>query len=82
MAERGSGAVLNGETISVSKRDTLVTSVLGTGFACLRAESEVNNLKYFNVIAPRLRGMRRYGSCAIDLAYVACGRLDGFWELG
>ena len=40
-----------------------------------------NNLPIFNKILPKLRGIRRYGSAAIDLSYVACGRLEGFWEL-
>ena len=82
LAEKGCGATLNGEQIHVSSCPVLLEAVLATGFACLRAERPDNNLKYFNHIAPRLRGVRRYGSAALDLAYVACGRLDGFWEIG
>jgi myo-inositol-1(or 4)-monophosphatase len=55
--------------------------VFSTGFACLRAGLKDNNLKYFNRIVPELRGIRRYGSAAIDMAFVAAGRLDGFWEM-
>ena len=80
-AEKGQGAFCNGEPIGVSKRDTLIDSVLGTGFACVRSDLEHDNLPYFNKILPKIRGIRRYGSCAIDLSYVACGRLEGFWEL-
>ena len=54
---------------------------MATGFACLRANLKDNNLVYFNKIAPKLRDIRRYGSAAIDLCYVACGRFDGFWEM-
>ena len=81
MAEKGSGATLNGKPIHVSTRKTLGDCVLGTGFACVRENLPHNNLPYFNRLAPIIRGVRRYGSAAIDMAYVACGRLDGFWEL-
>jgi myo-inositol-1(or 4)-monophosphatase len=81
MAEKGRGATLNGKPIHVSQADRLSDCVIGTGFACLRANLQHNNLPYFNRIAPIARGVRRFGSAAIDLAYVACGRLDGFWEL-
>ncbi len=80
-AQRGQGAVCNNRPIRVSQRDKIVDTVLGTGFACLRAELERNNLPYLNAVAPHARGIRRYGSVAIDLSYVACARLDGFWEL-
>ncbi|AQT69319.1 Inositol-1-monophosphatase [Anaerohalosphaera lusitana] len=81
MAEKGKGATLNGEAIHVSDRERLIDSVLGTGFACVRQNLEHNNLPYFAEIVTRIRGVRRYGSAAMDLSYVACGRLDGFWEL-
>lgn len=80
-AEKGQGAYCNENRIQVSSRDRLVDSVLATGFACLRAGMKENNLPIFNKILPELRGIRRYGSAAIDLSYVACGRLEGFWEL-
>ena len=80
-ADIDNGAFLNDQTICVTKTDKLINSVMGTGFACLRSNLEDNNLKYFNKIAPKLRDIRRYGSAAMDLCYVACGRLDGFWEM-
>ena len=55
-------------------------AVCATGFACLRAGLEHNNLPYFNKIAPVLRSVLRTGSAAYDLCLVASGRLDGYWE--
>lgn len=81
MAEIGKGAALNDKPIHVSGRDKLSDCVLGTGFACVRQNLEHNNLPYFAKVVPIVRGIRRYGSAAIDLSYVACGRMDGFWEL-
>ena len=80
-ADKDSGVFLNDHSICVSKADNLINCIMGTGFACLRADLPTNNLSYFNKIAPKLRDIRRYGSAAIDLCYVACGRLDGFWEM-
>lgn len=80
-AQRDKGAFLNDCLISVSKTDRLINSVMATGFACLRADLSMNNLYYFNKIVPKLRDIRRYGSAALDLCYVASGRLDGFWEM-
>jgi myo-inositol-1(or 4)-monophosphatase len=79
-AERGAGAFVGGKRMKVSKRDKLVNSVLATGFACLRAGKEPNNLPAFCRIAPKLRDVRRCGSAAIDMAFVAAGRLEGYWE--
>ncbi len=81
MADIDKGAFLNDKPICVTKTSELVNSVMATGFACLRANLKDNNLKYFNKIAPQLRDIRRYGSAAVDLCYVACGRVDGFWEM-
>jgi len=81
VAEKGKGATCNGEPISVSTRSELIESVLGTGFACVRADAEHNNIPYFSDILPRVRGMRRYGSASVDLCLVAAGIMDGFWEL-
>jgi myo-inositol-1(or 4)-monophosphatase len=81
LAEAGKGATLNGRPIGVSKRTHLADCVLGTGFACTRVNLEHNNLIYLGRVMPKIRDLRRYGSAAVDLAYVACGRLDGFWEL-
>jgi len=80
-AGKDSGAFLNDHLICVSKADKLINCVMATGFACLREDLPINNLFYFNKIVPKLRDIRRYGSAAIDLCYVACGRLDGFWEM-
>lgn len=80
-AERGKGAFLNGERIAVSGRSRLEEAVLSTGFACLRSGWEENNLTYFNRLVPRILDIRRCGSAALDMAYVASGKYDGFWEL-
>lgn len=81
MAERGRGATLNGEPIHVSGRKHLADSVLATGFACIRRNSAYTNVPFFTRLLPLIRDVRRYGSAAVDLGYVACGRLEGFWEL-
>jgi myo-inositol-1(or 4)-monophosphatase len=81
MAEKGKGATLNGHPIRVSDRTVLSDCLMTTGFACLRANLERNNLPMVNRIAPKLRGLRILGSAAVDLCYVACGRTDGGWEL-
>ncbi len=81
LAEKGQGATCNDQPITVSQSERLIDSVLGTGFACVRNDLERNNLPYFAAILPKIRGIRRYGSAAIDLCYVASGRMDGFWEL-
>ncbi len=80
-AERGQGATLNGKKISVSRTENLSDSLIVTGFPYdfAKRESVVKNLLK---LLFRARGVRRDGSAAIDLAYVACGRFDGFWEEG
>ncbi len=80
-AEKGGGATLNDAPIRVSDRNVLSDCVLATGFACLRANLPRHNLPLINAVAPHLRGMRMLGSAAMDLCWVACGRLDGSWEL-
>jgi myo-inositol-1(or 4)-monophosphatase len=80
-AVKGSGAFLNGRPIKVSASSELTTSLVATGFPYDRAVSPINNVAEFSRVAPRVQGMRRGGSAALDLAYVSCGRLDGFWEL-
>jgi myo-inositol-1(or 4)-monophosphatase len=80
-AERGKGAFLNGKPISVSRTDELIASVLATGFAYNRGTSADNNVDNFSRLVLAARGIRRAGAAAIDLAYVAAGVLDGFWEL-
>ena len=80
-AARGEGARLNGREISVSKVATLGTSLLCTGFPT-RFRKLSPNLQYYGEFTQRSHGVRRDGSAALDLACVACGRFDGFWEFG
>lgn len=80
-AAAGEEARLNGRAIRVSREGRLVRSLLGTGFACVRDGVRANNLAILPVVAPRVQGVRRGGSAALDLAYVAMGRFEGFWEL-
>lgn len=80
-AVKGKGAYCNGRKIHVTDHAKLSDSLVATGFACLRAGWKDNNLPYFNQIAPLVRDIRRYGSAAIDFCWVACGRLDAYWEL-
>ena len=79
-ARRGGGASLNGRRLDVSRKERLIDSVLATGFCYRRHEIEDNNLDHFERLVLRVRGLRRAGSAALDLAYVAAGRLDGYWE--
>lgn len=81
-AERGSGARLNGDDIRVSDTQNLEDSHLVTGFAHENDKMVEDNLKHFANFIRRARAVRRDGSAALDLCYVACGRFDGFWELG
>ena len=81
-AEDGKGAKLNGKPIYVSVPSVLRQSLLATGFAYNVQEGEtLNNLVHFCNFIKTARAVRRPGSAAIDLAWVACGRIDGFWEL-
>lgn len=80
-AETGKGSWLNGSTpLKVSTTQEMINCVLATGFACLRAGRVPNNLYHLNHVLPHIRDIRRCGSAAIDLAYVAAGKVDGFWE--
>ena len=78
-AELGSGAYLNHRRIHVSKAVGVEEAVIATGFPTRRRHQDVN-FHFFYQLAMVSHGIRRSGSAAIDLAYVACGRLDGFWE--
>lgn len=80
-ATRGGGAELNGTPLSVSPRAPLQNSLLGTGFPYDCATDPANNFASFIAFQKKARGIRRAGAAALDLAYVAAGRLDGFWEL-
>lgn len=75
------GAHLNRKRIHVSKERKLEKSLLATGFPYDIGTSSVDNLKNFRKFAKVARGIRRAGSAALDLCYLACGRFDGFWEL-
>ena len=78
-AERGKGAFLNGRAIHVSKTKTLQESLTATGFPSRKRHASPN-VHFYQEFTLRSHGVRRAGSAALDLAYVACGRLDGFWE--
>jgi myo-inositol-1(or 4)-monophosphatase len=79
--EKGAGSYLNGRRIHVSKAPTLDESLFSTGFPSRRRHLDVN-IHFYHQLAMASHGVRRCGAAAIDLAYVACGRLDGFWEFG
>ena len=78
-AERGGGAALNGETIHVSKVTTLGESLLGTGFPSKKRHLNPN-IYFYHQLTLKSHGLRRAGSAALDLACVASGRYDGYWE--
>jgi myo-inositol-1(or 4)-monophosphatase len=81
LAEKGKGATMNGRPIHASKPEKINASLLVTGFAYDVREDLTNNLDHFSNFSLRAQGVRRTGSAALDLCYVACGRFDGFWEL-
>jgi myo-inositol-1(or 4)-monophosphatase len=78
-AERGQGATLNGKSIHISQTTTLAESLLGTGFPSHKRHKNPN-IHFYQQLTLRSHGVRRAGSAALDLANVACGRYDGFWE--
>jgi myo-inositol-1(or 4)-monophosphatase len=80
-AERGTGAWLNGAPLRVSQSATLIDSLLCTGFPYNVQEKPEELVGLFGYFLGRSRAVRRLGSAAIDLCYVAAGRLDGFWEM-
>ncbi|MBA3976520.1 MAG: inositol monophosphatase [Candidatus Solibacter sp.] len=80
-AELGGGAFLNGRRIHVSKAAKLEEALLATGFPSRKRHESVN-VHFFHQVSMVTHGVRRGGSAALDLAYTACGRLDGFWEFG
>ena len=80
-AQLGHGAHLNGAPISVSSTDHLDRALLVTGFAYDIRETRNNNLNHFARFALKVQGLRRTGTAALDLCYVAAGRFDGFWEV-
>src|SRR3990172_7572661 len=82
LAEKGKGATLNGKRISVSKTSHLSRSLLATGFPYYVHENPKKIFEYFERFYLKTQGVRRLGAATLDLAYVACGRIDGFWEAG
>lgn len=78
----GGGAYLNGTPIRVSETESLDESLIATGFPYSSFDKMPQYLRIINHLAERTHGIRRLGSAAVDLAYVACGRLEGFFEFG
>ena len=81
-ASRGRGAYLNDHRLRVSKRNQFSECLLGTGIPFRERTHMDTYLSMLKDIIPRVAGIRRPGSAALDLAYVAAGRYDGFWEIG
>src|SRR3989442_11799431 len=81
VAERGRGALCNERRLAVSATTSLDASLLTTGFPYDIRVNPDNNLKEHAVFATRSRAVRRFGSAVLDLAWLACGRCDGFWGL-
>jgi len=81
-ASKGGGAFLNDKRIRVTRCDKLADSLIGTGFPSRDLSGLDEYLAMFKVMTSKCQGLRRPGSAALDLAYVACGRLDGFFEKG
>lgn len=81
-AVTGQGAFLNDKRLKVSEKKTLDACVLASGFPYFRAKTDDNNSRHFAHMVPKVRGLRRMGAAAFDLANVAAGTLDGYWEMG
>jgi len=81
-AERGKGAFLNDRRIRVAARTTMVESLLATGIPFAGRPGHAQFLKELHQVTQRISGVRRFGSAALDLAWVAAGRFDGYWERG
>jgi len=81
LAEKDKGAFLNKKRIRVSEVKELKHSLLVTGFPYDRTERPDHYLKYVRQFLKKTQGLRRLGSSALDLCYVACGRFDGYWEM-
>ncbi len=82
ISHKGEGAYLNGEKIKISNNDKLLECLLATGFPYDIRESNNDNLDNFVLFYKKgAQAVRRAGSAALDLAYTACGRFDGFWEM-
>lgn len=81
-ATRGGGAMLNNRRIRVSKQASMKGALLGTGFPFKSEQHLDAYLKMFRTFCTETAGIRRPGAAALDLAYLAAGRIDGFWEIG
>src|SRR5438046_4600480 len=81
-AEKGAGAYLNDRRLRVSARRQLAESVVGTGLPFRDGADQSVYLGTLAAVLPATSGVRRFGAAALDLAYVAAGRLAGFWEFG
>jgi myo-inositol-1(or 4)-monophosphatase len=81
-ASRGDGAKMNDRRIRVTKRRELTGALVATGFPFKYPEHTETYLQTFGAVFPKVSDLRRAGSAALDLAYVAAGRLDGYWEIG
>lgn len=81
-AERGAGAFLGGARLHVSATERLEEAIVSTGFPYDRATNPENNFEQFRRVSRRAQAVRRIGAAALDMAYVAAGRLDGHWERG
>jgi myo-inositol-1(or 4)-monophosphatase len=79
-AQKGKGAYLNDRPMHVSSNQRLEQCLIATGFPPDTRTALISNMKEFNAITDLTHGVRRDGSAALDLSFVACGRLDGFWE--
>lgn len=82
VAEKGKGAYVRGRRTEVAPEKRLIDSLVATGFPTDRQVTLPANMKGLNAMVPRVRNIRSGGSAALHLAYVAAGRLNGFWELG
>ncbi len=81
-AESGGGAMLNNRKIRVAKHNSMRGALIGTGFPFKKQENLEPYLNMFRAVTQDTAGIRRAGAAALDLAYVACGRLDAYWETG
>ncbi|OQW54480.1 inositol monophosphatase family protein [Candidatus Raskinella chloraquaticus] len=82
VAERGKGAYIDGRRLRVSARSDLSRTVIGTGVPHMGRGNHANYVEELKLVMARVAGIRRFGAAALDLAFVAAGRFDGFWERG
>ena len=80
--EKGKGAFLNGHRLRVSARSHLSTALIATGIPFMGQQGHERSMSELLSLTPRVAGIRRFGAASLDLAYVAAGRFDGFWEHG